>query len=62
MDAGLAEIVRGAVEPLLLDVLAAQGLDHVGAVEGFVGDLGDLGAQLLGNAWRSGSRSAAAAR
>src|SRR5699024_8048682 len=47
-DPGLAQVVGGAVEALLLDVLTAQRLHHVRAVEGFVGDLGDLGAQLLG--------------
>ena len=47
-DQPVAQLVGPAGEPLGLVVLPAQGLDHEGGVEALVGDLADLGAQLLG--------------
>ena len=47
-DEGVAQAVGGVGEAFGLGVLAAEGLDDEGAVEGFVGDAADLGAQGLG--------------
>ena len=47
-DRHVAELAGLDGEALGLLALAAEGLDDHGAVEGLVGDLADLGAQLLG--------------
>ena len=47
-DVDVAQLAGLGGEPVGLLALTTQGLDHHRAVEGLVGDLADLGAQLLG--------------
>ena len=47
LDVGVAQLVRDGAEPLGLVVLTTERLDDEGRLEALVGDLGDVGAQLL---------------